>query len=192
MPSSHATICCGRCRVPRSKASPWVPLDVVLATPGHSVLSQYEVDLTNGIAQPSVEASTAEDRTVTWNVSTNNAHHDAYVYARKRSATPSSAVVVAVQLRHGNPKTAAELEPQALRKKPMKNEDKSQVVELVDCLLYVHQRNMRVPDAKDQPNLHKLNEAGGFAVVDGSRIARDSSIFAMAPFTQVPGAHCAN
>ena len=178
------------------KASPWVPLGAVLAAEDDAVLSQYEVDLTNGITQPKIAASTAEERTVTWNVSTNNAHHDAYLYARKRSATASSApLVVAVQLRHGKPKSAAELEPQALRKKPSRKEDTSPPVELVDCLLYVHQRSILggiVPDEKQQPNLHKLNTAGRFAVVDGSRIARDSSIFAMAPFTQVPGAHCAN
>ena len=117
-----------------STKSDWVALDQVLSCDD---LKSYEVNLSGGVAERSKvsydEASGQMSRmsrhVIFWNNGVSYAHHDAYLTARC-TTNPSALYPMAVQLRHGRPKTQAELAPQLFKAKKKKDDDDPAPIDL--------------------------------------------------------------
>ena len=94
----------------------WVPLEGVLVNAFHAddaeVVGKFEINLSAGIkcATTSKKATYgAATCALSWCKSDRRAHHDAYAWCRFSRGGKLVECPMPIQMRHGNPKTAAEL-----------------------------------------------------------------------------------
>lgn len=148
-------------------------LDLVCIAPTGSIassLTQYFVDLSDGISTPESKAipKNADGmKCLVWNMQRKNATHDMLLPLTILGANgkPQYYHTAAVQVRHGNAKTLEDL----------KNQIKDVKENKLALLLVVHNTAYPVPLPLQQvPTVF----------VDGSQFSRDDAVYAVAPFTQ--------
>jgi hypothetical protein len=108
-----------------SQNAEWVPLTSVfrcaLLKKDEQRLTSIEICLKAGVDEkptgPSIHD--AKPNAVTWTAGVNsNAHHDAYIWCRKRNKNGQSEEhAMALQFRHGQPKTNSELDKELLERR---------------------------------------------------------------------------
>jgi hypothetical protein len=97
----------------------WVALEEVFQGAFHpkqkGVVVRYEVNLSKGVQVEAAAAyRNAGKEHVTYPGKGKNTHHDAYLWCREKS-NPSNAHPMALQLRHGGPKSVTDLEAQLMQ-----------------------------------------------------------------------------
>ena len=90
----------------------WVPLEEVLVNAFHAddakVVKKFEINLSAGIKY-ATKYKRAKSCALSWCKSDRRAHHDAYAWCRFSRGGKLVECPMPIQMRHGNPKTAAEL-----------------------------------------------------------------------------------